>query len=141
MYAKNLWHYDLHDDNVLVRNIAPDEGLDHRFEPKLIDFGSCKPKEPEVSEGGARGDYFYVAVYSLRSMERRSVLDGRVGRGLAIWNLGVEASAVGDGDEFVENRLVWYFQLQFPLQLAETTFARLLPALDLGDDVGECERL
>jgi energy-coupling factor transporter ATP-binding protein EcfA2 len=76
MHSRKLWHYDLHDDNVLVRNVAPDEGLDHRFQPKLIDFGSCRPKDPEVPEGGARGDYFYLSkhIYALVSRFERSQL-------------------------------------------------------------------
>ena len=76
MHSKKLWHYDLHDDNVLVRNVAPDEGLTHRFQPKLIDFGSCRPKDPEVPEGGARGDYFYLSkhIYALVSRFERSQL-------------------------------------------------------------------
>jgi hypothetical protein len=55
--------------------------------------------------------------------------------------LRVGASAVGDGDKFVENRLVGHFQLQLSQQLAETTFSHLSPTLDLRNDVGEREFL
>jgi hypothetical protein len=76
MHSRGLWHYDLHDDNVLVRNVAPDEGLSERFQTKLIDFGSCRPKKPEFPEGGMRGDYFYLSkhIYALVSRFERSQL-------------------------------------------------------------------
>jgi serine/threonine protein kinase len=73
MHSKNLWHDDLHDDNVLVRVVAPDEGLNNRFQPKLIDFGSCKPKNGELPE---RGDYFYLSkhIYAVVSRFERTQL-------------------------------------------------------------------
>lgn len=76
MHSRKLWHDDLHDDNVLVRNVAPDEGMTDRFQSKLIDFGSCKPKAPEFPEAGARGDYFYLSkhIYSLVSRFEKSQL-------------------------------------------------------------------
>ena len=79
MHSRQLWHHDLHDDNVLVRNVAPDEGLNHRFQPKIIDFGSCRPKQSEGGEGGAHGDYFYFSkhIYAIVSCFERSHL-GRI---------------------------------------------------------------
>lgn len=73
MHSKNLWHDDLHDDNVLVRAVASDEGLINRFQPKLIDFGSCKPKDAELPE---RGDYFYFSkhIYAVVSRFERAQL-------------------------------------------------------------------
>jgi tRNA A-37 threonylcarbamoyl transferase component Bud32 len=61
MHSKGIWHDDLHDDNVLVRRVAPDDNLTERYEPKLIDFGSTKPLRPDEPEHGERGDYYYLA--------------------------------------------------------------------------------
>lgn|GEM_PF-1145311 len=61
MHARGLWHDDLHDDNILVREIAPDENLSERYEPKLIDFGSAKALRPEEPEHGERSDYAYLS--------------------------------------------------------------------------------
>jgi serine/threonine protein kinase len=76
MHSRSLWHNDLHDDNVLVRNVAPDEGLNQRLQPKLIDFGSCKPKEAELPERSTRGDYFYLSkhIYGIVSRFEKSQL-------------------------------------------------------------------
>ncbi len=46
MHSNELWHDDLHDDNVLVRTVEPDENISERDEAKLIDFGSAKPMIP-----------------------------------------------------------------------------------------------
>lgn len=61
LHTNGLWHDDLHDDNVLVRRVAQDENLSERFEPKLIDFGSVKPFEPDTPERGERSDYTYLS--------------------------------------------------------------------------------
>ena len=61
MHLKGIWHDDLHDDNVLVRRVGPDENLAERYEAKLIDFGSTKPLKRDEPEHGERGDYHYLA--------------------------------------------------------------------------------
>lgn len=61
MYSRGLWHDDLHDDNVLVREVAPDENLPERYEAKLIDFGSAKKQIPGEAEHGSRSDYMYLS--------------------------------------------------------------------------------
>jgi tRNA A-37 threonylcarbamoyl transferase component Bud32 len=73
MHSRRLWHDDLHDDNVLIRNVAPDEGYPQRFQPKLIDFGSCKPTDQALPE---RGDYFYFSkhIYGVVSRFEKSQL-------------------------------------------------------------------
>jgi len=58
MHASGFWHDDLHDDNILVRLVRPDENITDRYEPKLVDFGSTKPKETPESN---RSDYFYLS--------------------------------------------------------------------------------
>jgi hypothetical protein len=70
----------------------------------------------------------------------RASSDGR-GDEKRIGELGVWPSTVGYGDEVVENGFRGHFQLQPPQQLAEATFSRLSPALNLGDDVGKRECL
>lgn len=61
MQSKELWHDDLHDDNILIRPISPDENLNARYEPKLIDFGSARRIKSNEPESGERSDYFYLA--------------------------------------------------------------------------------
>jgi energy-coupling factor transporter ATP-binding protein EcfA2 len=61
MHSRNLWHYDLHDDNVLVRSVLPDENLAESYEVKLIDFGSARTFRGDQPEGGTRSDYVYLA--------------------------------------------------------------------------------
>lgn len=61
MHLRNLWHDDLHDDNVLVRTVNPDENLQERFESKLIDFGSAKKIVHGEPEHGDRSDYIYLS--------------------------------------------------------------------------------
>jgi len=67
MHGRGLWHYDLHDDNVLVRPVASDEGSTHRFEAVLIDFGSTRPLILDRPDEHERGDYFYLGkhIYGL----------------------------------------------------------------------------
>jgi energy-coupling factor transporter ATP-binding protein EcfA2 len=67
MHGRGLWHDDLHDDNILVRTVEPDENLRDRYEAKLIDFGSTKQKLDNKPERGARSDYSYLAkhIYGL----------------------------------------------------------------------------
>jgi energy-coupling factor transporter ATP-binding protein EcfA2 len=67
MHNRSLWHNDLHDDNVLVRTVQPDENLPERYEAKLIDFGSAAHVGAMTPEHPARSDYFYLAkhVYAL----------------------------------------------------------------------------
>ncbi|MFH1987915.1 MAG: protein kinase [Pseudomonadota bacterium] len=64
MHARNLWHDDLHDDNILLREVQSDEDLPGRFEAKLIDFGSAKPRDPLGQE---KSDYAYLSkhIFSL----------------------------------------------------------------------------
>ena len=61
MHKNGLWHDDLHDDNVLIREVTPDENLPEKYEAKLIDFGSTKPILSEEQETPDRCDYFYLA--------------------------------------------------------------------------------
>jgi serine/threonine protein kinase len=70
MHANNLWHDDLHDDNVLVRTVTPDENISERFEPKLIDFGSAKPLRSDEPEHGDRSDYSYLAKHIYNTILR-----------------------------------------------------------------------
>lgn len=67
MEKNNLWHDDLHDDNILIREVQADENLIEQYEAKLIDFGSTKPRNPNEQETGDRGDYSYLSkhIYSL----------------------------------------------------------------------------
>jgi Protein kinase domain len=65
MHARELWHHDLHDDNVLVRRVEPDENLRGDYQPKLIDFGSTKPLRADEPEARDRGDYVYLAKHIL----------------------------------------------------------------------------
>jgi len=67
MHTNGLWHDDLHDDNVLIREVGLDENLPERFEAKLIDFGSTKPLRSGEPEHGDRSDYSYLAkhIYNL----------------------------------------------------------------------------
>lgn len=60
MHSNELWHDDLHDDNVLVRTVEPDENLSEHYEAKLIDFGSAKPMIPGQPESSDRSDYMYL---------------------------------------------------------------------------------
>ena len=60
MHSNELWHDDLHDDNVLVRTVEPDENLSERYEAKLIDFGSAKAIIPGQPESSDRSDYMYL---------------------------------------------------------------------------------
>src|SRR5581483_3219874 len=59
LHTVNLWHDDLHDDNILVRDVGPDENLTDRLEAKLIDFGSTKPLVPGTPEP-RESDYAYL---------------------------------------------------------------------------------
>jgi len=61
MQSRNLWHDDLHDDNILIREVQPDEDLPGRYEAKLIDFGSAKPRDPLAQEDSKRSDYAYLS--------------------------------------------------------------------------------
>ncbi len=67
MHARDLWHNDLHDDNILVRPVARDEGAAHRFEAVLIDFGSTRPLILDRPNEHERGDYYYLGkhIYGL----------------------------------------------------------------------------
>lgn len=67
MHVNKLWHDDLHDDNVLVRIVQPDENLPEKYEAKLIDFGSATPLISGEQEHGERSDYSYLAkhIYNL----------------------------------------------------------------------------
>jgi hypothetical protein len=67
LHSKNLWHDDLHDDNILIRYVQPDENLQERFEAKLIDFGSTKPLKLGEPENAERSDYLYLGkhIYNL----------------------------------------------------------------------------
>lgn len=60
MHSNELWHDDLHDDNILVRTVEPDENLSERYEAKLIDFGSAKPMISGQPEPSDRSDYIYL---------------------------------------------------------------------------------
>ena len=70
MLRENLWHRDLHDDNIMIRIIDPDENLSERYEPKLIDFGSTKKIHPGTPESADQSDYFYFAkhIYALTAV-------------------------------------------------------------------------
>ena len=59
MHQSNLWHDDLHDGNILIRAVRPDENLPEKYEVKLIDFGSTKKKSCHYPEHGTTGDYYY----------------------------------------------------------------------------------
>lgn len=67
MHSNDLWHDDLHDDNVLIRNVEPDENLSELYEAKIIDFGSTKPQISGEPEHGERSDYEYLSkhIYTL----------------------------------------------------------------------------
>jgi len=67
MHSNDLWHDDLHDDNVLIRNVEPDENLSELYEAKIIDFGSTKPQISGEPEHGQRSDYEYLSkhIYTL----------------------------------------------------------------------------
>jgi serine/threonine protein kinase len=67
MHGRKLWHDDLHDDNILVRTVEPDENLRDRYEAKLIDFGSTKQKSDSKPERGMWSDHSYLAkhIYGL----------------------------------------------------------------------------
>lgn len=69
MHRKGLWHDDLHDDNILIREVQPDEGMRGRFESKLIDFGSTKTQENIIEQQGEGSDYSYLSkhIYTLVS--------------------------------------------------------------------------
>ena len=66
----------MHDDNILVREIGPDENLPDRYEAKLIDFGSAKKVMPGEPEHGERSDYMYLSkhVFSLAACFEKSNL-------------------------------------------------------------------
>jgi serine/threonine protein kinase len=67
MHSCGLWHDDLHDDNILVREVQYDENLNDKYEIKLIDFGSAKPKklnEPEPQKGSDY-EYFSEHIYGI----------------------------------------------------------------------------
>lgn len=67
MHSRNLWHDDLHDDNILVRAVQSDEDHPGRYEAKLIDFGSATPRDESSQEKGQRSDYAYLSkhIYGL----------------------------------------------------------------------------
>lgn len=66
LHARERWHDDLHDDNVLVRVVEADENLPERYEAKLVDFGSVTPRRDDQPEHGDRSDYEYVAKHILQ---------------------------------------------------------------------------
>jgi len=70
MHSRGLWHDDLHDDNVLIRPVEPDENLPERYEAKLIDFGSAKKQIPGEPEHGERSDYIYLNKHILNLIAR-----------------------------------------------------------------------
>ncbi len=65
MHTRQLWHHDLHDDNILVRSVAPDENLPEHYEAKLIDFGSAVTVLPGETEHEVRSDYVYLSKHIL----------------------------------------------------------------------------
>ncbi|MEE9910556.1 MAG: protein kinase [Deltaproteobacteria bacterium] len=70
MHSRDLWHDDLHDDNVLIRPVQPDENLPEQYEAKLIDFGSAKKQIPGEPEHGERSDYIYLSKHILNLSAR-----------------------------------------------------------------------
>ena len=60
MHRNDLWHDDLHNDNILIRPIASDEGVAERYEAKLIDFGSAKARDADREES-VRNDYMRLS--------------------------------------------------------------------------------
>jgi serine/threonine protein kinase len=70
MHSRNLWHDDLHDDNVLIRPVEPDENLPELYEAKLIDFGSAKKQISGEPEHGERSDYIYLSKHILNLIAR-----------------------------------------------------------------------
>ncbi len=67
MHFNNLWHDDLHDDNILIRKVEDDENLTELYEAKIIDFGSTTPRILGEPEHGSRSDYEYLCkhIYNL----------------------------------------------------------------------------
>jgi serine/threonine protein kinase len=65
MHSCGLWHDDLHDDNILVREVQHDENLNDKYEIKLIDFGSAKPRNTNEPEPDNGSDYFYLSKHIL----------------------------------------------------------------------------
>jgi len=55
-----LWHNDLHDDNILVRRVSADEGAIHSYEAIIIDFGSAAPVVPDQLEESEQADFYYL---------------------------------------------------------------------------------
>lgn len=77
MHSEELWHDDLHDDNVLIRDVASDENLPERFEAKIIDFGSTETLDKSRQEKPDRSDYVYLAkhIYSLVARYEAGIAD------------------------------------------------------------------
>ena len=70
MHTNSLWHDDLHDDNILIRKVQADENLTERYEAKLIDFGSTKPRNLNEQETGDHGDYSYLSKHIYNLVQR-----------------------------------------------------------------------
>lgn len=58
LHLAGLWHYDLHDDNVLLRRTSPSDNLQEKFEVKIIDLGSARSKM--IPPKPDRGDFYYL---------------------------------------------------------------------------------
>jgi len=60
-------HYDLHDDNILIRRIGSEEMQNDPFEVKIIDFGSTRSKNDIDPSEPHRTDMSYLGkhIYSL----------------------------------------------------------------------------
>jgi serine/threonine protein kinase len=67
MHSLGIQHHDLHDDNILIRQVDDDENLDENFESKLIDFGSVKPISDPEEENRSDFEYFGKHILSLIS--------------------------------------------------------------------------
>lgn len=61
MTSQNIWHNDLHDNNILIRRTDSMANLPERFEPKIIDFGSVKYIDEYEPQPKNRSDWFYVS--------------------------------------------------------------------------------
>jgi energy-coupling factor transporter ATP-binding protein EcfA2 len=67
LHDNNMWHHDLHDDNILVRPVnSESENLAENYESKLIDFGSVRPKLVDAPEPSPdQSDYSYLSKHIL----------------------------------------------------------------------------
>lgn len=82
IHGRGLWHWDLHDHNILVRETDPTEHL-AKYQPKIIDFGSARYEDASPPGSATeRGDFHYMSKHVSAATDRfeRDLVQGRQGQ-------------------------------------------------------------